>query len=94
MKRTFLRTVAVLVVGGALLSGCGRAAKHRDTSSVPAAPGTSAPAVVVTPSPIAATGAGNGTGGSVDSRLNDVNGLLSQVDGQVSADNQTPGDSD
>jgi len=90
MKRTLMRTVAVLVVGGMVLAGCGRAARSSSGTAPTTAPASAPATVVVTPAP----GSTTGGAGSVDNQLNDVNGLLSQIDGQVSADNQTPGDSD
>jgi hypothetical protein len=97
MKRTLMRTVAVLVLGGMVLTGCGRAAKSSSGTAPSPAP-ASVPAVVVNPAPgstAGGTGAAAGSGsGSVDNQLSNVDGLLSQIDGQVSADSNTPSDSD
>jgi hypothetical protein len=90
-KRLLFRATAVLIVGATFLTGCG--SHQRAAQPAPPAATVKAPAPAsVSPSPAAPGSAGSS--GSSGSDLDNADNLLQQVDGQVSAADQTPNDAD
>jgi uncharacterized lipoprotein YbaY len=88
MKRTMATALALGALSVALLTGCDRA-KAEPPAPQPATGTATSTTRAITPPAANAPAAPN-----VDAQLNDVDGLLDQVDGQLKADGQNAPDAD
>jgi hypothetical protein len=87
MRRALVRATAVGAMCAVLVSGCGRGARQLRGGTAPVV-GVTTPAANTPGTPVAPTG------GAPVPQLDDVDGLLNQLDGQLNSDNAAPSDAD